>query len=119
KGLNITVPFKQEAWELAEVLTERARLAGAVNTLWQNPQGQLCGDNTDGAGLVSDILQRKQWPLKDKNILLLGAGGAARGVILPLLTSQPARLVIANRTLSRAEELRTIFKDCANEYANK
>lgn len=114
KGLNITVPFKQEAWSLADILTQRAELAGAVNTLWQNEKGQLCGDNTDGAGLVSDIVQRKQWPLKNKNILLLGAGGAARGVILPLLSTEPATLVIANRTLSKAQELQTIFQSHAN-----
>ncbi len=108
KGLNITVPFKQEAWTLAEQRTQRAELAGAVNTLWMSEDGKLCGDNTDGAGLVNDLLANN-WLLKNKNVVMLGAGGAARGVILPLLEQAPARLLVANRTLVRAHELQTLF----------
>lgn len=104
KGLNITVPFKQEAWQLADQLSARAELAGAVNTLLLE-DGTLYGDNTDGAGLVRDLTHNQGVALKNKRILMLGAGGAARGVVLPLLDQQPATLHIANRTVSRAEEL--------------
>lgn len=105
KGLNITVPFKQEAWRLADNLSERARLSGAVNTLKPEQDGKILGDNTDGIGLVRDLKNNLGIDLLGKNILLLGAGGAARGVLSPLLEEQPARLVIANRTGSRAREL--------------
>lgn len=119
KGLNITVPFKQEAWELAEVLSERAQLAGAVNTLYEDEQNRLCGDNTDGAGLVSDILLRLGWQLKNKKILMLGAGGAARGVMLPLLETQPELMVVANRTPEKAETLASIFGQYGNVQASE
>ncbi len=108
KGLNITVPFKQEAWQLADQLSERAETAGAVNTLLLK-DGALYGDNTDGAGLVRDLTSNQGVSLKNKRILMLGAGGAARGVILPLLDRQPATLHVANRTVSRAEELVELF----------
>ncbi len=102
KGLNVTVPFKQEAWNLATRLTDRARLAEAVNTLKFEPDGAILGDNTDGAGLVRDIAHNLDFELKGKRILLMGAGGAARGVLNPLLDQQPADLVIVNRTLDKA-----------------
>jgi shikimate dehydrogenase len=102
-GLNITVPFKEEAFALCHVLTERAHAARAVNTLWMK-QGQLYGDNTDGEGLVSAITRLK-WPLNNGRILILGAGGATRGVILPLSNAGASEIVIANRTLNRAEAL--------------
>jgi len=105
KGLNITVPFKQEAWKLASHLSERARLAGAVNTLKPEQDGQLFGDNTDGIGLVRDLKNNLGVTLSSKRILLLGAGGAARGVLSPLLEENPLELVIANRTGSKAKEL--------------
>jgi shikimate dehydrogenase len=104
KGANVTVPFKLDAYALATQLSPRAQLAGAVNTLSFNGD-QIFGDNTDGVGLVNDIVRNAGIALKNKRILLLGAGGAARGVLLPLLSEQPAELVIANRTLSKAEEL--------------
>lgn len=108
KGANVTVPFKLGAHGLARRLTERARAAGAVNTLyWQDDD--LVGDNTDGVGLVNDILINAGIPIVGKRILLLGAGGAARGVILPLLQKRPASLTIANRTVSKAEELARHF----------
>lgn len=108
KGCNITVPFKEQAWRLAEQLSPRAKLAGAVNTLKLTDDGILLGDNTDGAGLVGDIVS--QWgDIADKRILLLGAGGAARGCILPLLEKKPKELVIANRTQSKAEALAQMF----------
>ena len=103
RGANITVPFKEQALELADRLTERAKLAGAVNTL-SFIDGKIYGDNTDGLGLVQDLL-RHQVSLKQARILLLGAGGAAKGVILPLLEQQPKEIVIANRTVSKAEQL--------------
>ncbi len=108
RGANVTVPFKQEACRLADRLSPRARRAGAVNTLSFDAEGIL-GDNTDGAGLVADLTRNLLCPLAGKRILLLGAGGAARGVIEPLLDQQPAQLVIANRTVSRAQELAELF----------
>lgn len=108
KGANVTVPFKLDAYVLANQLTDRAKAAGAVNTL-KFDDGQILGDNTDGIGLVTDIVRNAQVPLRGKRVLLLGAGGAARGVILPILKEEPKELVIANRTLSRAQELAVQF----------
>lgn len=100
-GLNVTVPFKEEAFRLATRLSPRAQAAGAVNTL-RFSGNEIFGDNTDGAGLVCDIEKNLDRALAGRRILLLGAGGAARGVILPLLLGNPARLVIANRTAQKA-----------------
>lgn len=108
KGMNVTVPFKLEAFDLATKLTERARLAGAVNTL-SFKNGEIVGDNTDGVGLVNDITRNHGFSITGKRILLLGAGGAARGVIQPLLAEAPSELVIANRTVSKAVELSRLF----------
>ncbi|WP_443115150.1 shikimate dehydrogenase [Herbaspirillum seropedicae] len=108
RGANITVPFKLEAHALADQLTERARLAGAVNT-FKFEEGRILGDNTDGAGLVTDIMVNAGQALQGRRILLLGAGGASRGALLPLLQQRPAELVVVNRTASRAEELATQF----------
>jgi shikimate dehydrogenase len=109
KGLNITVPFKQEAWELAKLKSPGANLAGAVNTLLVDPNGVLHGHNTDGIGLVRDILQNSKGILTAKSILILGAGGATRGILLPLSEAQPSRICIANRTVAKAEQLADIF----------
>ena len=114
KGLNITVPFKQEAWELASVKSADATLAGAVNTLLQDRHGILHGHNTDGIGLVRDILQNQAGILAGKAILILGAGGATRGILLPLLQQRPARICIANRTVNKAVELSDIFASYGN-----
>jgi len=111
KGLNVTVPFKQEAWEIADELSDRARCAGAVNTLTMDEQGGLFGDNTDGIGLIRDLTHNLGIGIRDTNILMLGAGGAARGVLGPLLEQQPAMLHIANRTPQRATELAASFAD--------
>ncbi len=111
KGLNVTVPFKQQAWEIADELSDRARRAGAVNTLLVNEQGALFGDNTDGVGLVRDLTRNLGMQLKGKNILLLGAGGAARGVLAPLLEQRPNAVHLANRTVERAVELAQSFAD--------
>jgi len=105
KGLNVTVPFKQEAFRLAEQLSDRARIAQAVNTLRFEPDGRLFGDNTDGAGLVHDLEKNLRISIRDKRILILGAGGAVRGVLQPLLHRNPALIVIANRTVPTAREL--------------
>ena len=104
KGANVTVPFKLEAVKLAQALTIRARAAGAVNTLVFSEEG-IIGDNTDGAGLVADIVNNAGVPITGQRVLLLGAGGAARGVVLPILEYRPAQLVIANRTVATAEAL--------------
>ncbi len=101
KGVNVTVPFKFEAFALCDNLSERAFAAGAVNTL-TFADGKINGDNTDGAGLVNDITHNLGKSLQGKSILLLGAGGAAQGVLLPLLAAQPASLTIANRSLEKA-----------------
>lgn len=109
RGLNITVPFKTKAWELVDSRTPRASLAGAVNTIEVRAGGVLHGDNTDGVGMVSDILNNQGGRIADKSVLLLGAGGAARGVLSPLLEQSPAKLVIANRTEDRAVTLAQSF----------
>ena len=111
KGLNVTVPFKQEAWQLADELGAEAKQAGAVNTLLMNAEGQLVGRNTDGIGLVRDILSNHGGAITDKRILLVGAGGAARGVMQPLLDEKPATLVIVNRTSDRAHDLAQDFSE--------
>lgn len=104
RGANVTVPFKEQAWQLANRRTTRAKLAGAVNTLIFGNAG-IVGDNTDGAGLLRDITLNLHCPLLARRVLLLGAGGAARGVSGPLLDARPAALVIANRTAARAHAL--------------
>ena len=110
RGANVTVPFKLDAFALAQELTPRAQAAGAVNTLSFSAEG-IKGDNTDGIGLVRDITLNAGVPLKNRSVLLLGAGGASRGVILPLIEENIASLVIANRTQPRAMELAQQFSD--------
>lgn len=116
-GANVTVPFKEQAYRMADELTERARRAGAVNTLKKLEDGRLLGDNTDGAGLVADLLNAGV-TLSGRRILLLGAGGAVRGVLEPLLAHRPAALVIANRTASRAEQLVQEFAELGSLSAS-
>ena len=111
KGLNVTVPFKLDAWKLADTLSDRAQRAGAVNTLLLKADGHIEGDNTDGVGLVNDIIEHLNWSITDQRILILGAGGAARGVLGPILDKKPATLFIANRTASKATELAALFAD--------
>ena len=108
-GMNITVPFKREAFTLADQLTDRASAAQAVNTFRFDEKGEILGDNTDGIGLVRDIEVNLDFPLAGKRILLMGAGGAASGVILPLLQQQPDLLAIANRTPDKAASLQRQF----------
>ncbi|OGI48434.1 MAG: shikimate dehydrogenase [Candidatus Muproteobacteria bacterium RBG_16_65_34] len=109
RGLNVTVPFKLDAFRLADHLSDRAKLAGAVNTIRFEPDGTVFGDNTDGAGLVHDLTKNLEVAIKDKKVLVLGAGGAVRGVLAPLLKHHPALLVIANRTVSKGKELAEEF----------
>jgi len=110
KGLNITVPFKEEAWQLVTERSKRAELAGAVNTI-KFDSNRIYGDNTDGIGLVHDLKNNHHYTLRDKIILLMGAGGAARGVIAPILEQQPGLLIIANRTPDKAVALATHFTE--------
>ena len=114
KGMNVTVPFKLDAQALADVLTPRAQLAGAVNTL-RIEDGKIFGDNTDGAGLVRDLLAQGI-QIKGARILLLGAGGASRGVLGPLLEQSPKELIIANRSNTKADELVHLFSDVAGSF---
>jgi len=116
RGLNITVPFKEEAWQFADELTERAQRAGAVNTLKKQPDGRVLGDNTDGAGLVGDLLNQGV-ELAGQCILVVGAGGAVRGILQPLLAQNPAQVLIANRTFSKAETLANLFTDMGSVQA--
>lgn len=126
KGLNITVPFKEDAWKLADRLSERAKRAGAVNTLKLEADGKLYGDTTDGTGLVRDLRQNHQVKISNKSILIIGAGGAVRGIIETLLEQQPSEILIANRTSSKAVQLAKDFSDLGkiigcglNETANR
>jgi shikimate dehydrogenase len=111
RGLNITVPHKAAAAELVNQLTARAEQAGAVNTIKIDSQNELLGDNTDGAGLLTDLTTNLGIELMARRILILGAGGATRGVLAPLLEARPAHVVIANRTPGRAMELAEEFAD--------
>ena len=113
-GLNITVPFKNDAFELADTLTDRASSAGAVNTLVLNDDGSTHADNTDGVGLVRDLTRNHGFNLEGSRILVLGAGGAVQGVLLPLLQQQPAAIVIANRTVAKADALCEKLADAGN-----
>jgi len=113
KGMNVTVPFKLQAFELATRHTERAQQARAVNTLKFDADGIL-GDNTDGAGIVTDIESNLAFPIRGRRVLMLGAGGAARGALLPLLQQQPASVELANRTAEKALELALHFAAYGN-----
>lgn len=104
-GANVTVPFKLDACELASELTPRARLAGAVNTLQRRGPGEWLGDNTDGAGLVRDLTANLGATLTERRILILGAGGATRGILGALQEQRPALVTVANRTPDKAERL--------------
>jgi shikimate dehydrogenase len=105
RGLNVTVPFKEAAWHLADERSPRAEVAGAVNTLIALPNGRLRGDNTDGAGLVRDLADNHGFAFAGRRVLLLGAGGAARGVLRPLIETGLAGLTIGNRTADKAHDL--------------
>lgn len=110
-GLNVTVPHKVAAADLANELTPRAERAGAVNTLMLKRDNRLLGDNTDGAGLVHDLRDNLSVDLQNRRVLIVGAGGATRGVVAPLLVLRPAELVVANRTAERAQSFIADFQD--------
>jgi shikimate dehydrogenase len=114
RGLNVTVPHKQNALVLMDKLTDRAKLAGAVNTITRKDNGELHGDNTDGVGLIADLQENLHVELIDASILILGAGGATRGIIPPLMEQKPAELLIANRTVDKAQALSNAFVDLGN-----
>lgn len=102
KGLNVTLPFKEQAYKFASECSERARQAEAANTLVFQPDGSILADNTDGTGLVADLIHNLGLKLVNKRVLVLGAGGAVRGILGPLIAQQPAHIVVANRTLDKA-----------------
>ncbi len=105
KGLNVTLPFKQAIYPWMNSCSERAKIAGMFNTITLHADGGLAGDNTDGIGLLRDLVFYHQFSLANKRILVIGAGGAARGILFYLLPEKPAELVIANRTYSKAAAL--------------
>lgn len=109
KGVNVTVPFKQQAWKVCDERSPRAEDAGAVNTLVFGDDGKISGDNTDGAGLARDLVNNHSVLIKRRKILILGAGGAVRGVLAPLLILDPTSITIANRTVSKARHLADVF----------
>ncbi|HYE36613.1 shikimate dehydrogenase [Methylocaldum sp.] len=111
KGLNCTVPLKELAWRIADYRSERAEHSKAVNTLALRPDGMIYGDNTDGIGLIRDLTVNLKLSLNNRRILLLGAGGASRGIIGPLLEQRPSHLTIANRTPEKAAQLAEEFCD--------
>lgn len=111
RGLNVTVPFKQEAFSFADRCSARAEVARAVNTLKLDDDGSILGDNTDGIGLVRDMVVNLGWQIRDKRVAVLGAGGAVRGVLELLLREQPASLLVVNRTVARAEQLSEQFSE--------
>jgi shikimate dehydrogenase len=110
-GLNVTVPFKQEAWQLCDRRSPRAEDSGAVNTLILQSNNEIAGDNTDGVGLIRDLVNNHNALIKRRKILLLGAGGAVRGVLPSLLALSPERLTLANRTVEKAEQLAEDFHE--------
>lgn len=109
KGLNITLPYKTEAFKLAKKLSDSATECGAVNTILFTENNEIFGDNTDGPGLIQDLVQNHQYTLRGKKILVIGAGGAAREIVPALLKQAPASIVISNRTLEKAVELSAKF----------
>ncbi|RUO69636.1 shikimate dehydrogenase [Idiomarina ramblicola] len=117
RGANVTLPFKQDAARLVTQLTERAQLAGAVNTLISSKSGQLVGDNTDGEGLAID-LENKGFKVSGRSLTIFGAGGSARGILPLLLAQQPKHLYLINRTVEKAEALKSELKALGLAEAN-
>ncbi|MBQ0731030.1 MAG: shikimate dehydrogenase [Oleispira antarctica] len=110
-GLNVTVPFKEDAWQYADTYSSRALRAGAVNTLIKKEDGSIHADNTDGIGMVRDITINHDCAIEGKRVLVLGAGGAVRGILEPVLEEKPLEVVVANRTVSKAQALAIDFSD--------
>ncbi|MEP3349999.1 MAG: shikimate dehydrogenase [Marinomonas sp.] len=116
KGLNVTSPFKDRAFAMCDVLSQRAQKAGAVNTLMIGKNGELFGDTTDGVGMVRDIIETHQQSLKDKRILIIGAGGAVQGILDNVLAENPKSVTIANRTVEKAQVLAEKFGCLASSF---
>jgi len=119
KGLNITVPFKEDAYSLCTTLTDRAELSGSVNTLRFDDDMNICGDTTDGQGLLNDLVANHNIRLEDKSILILGAGGTVKSILERLLEQKTKEIIIVNRTISRAKDLEKKFgkKNCVRAYS--
>lgn len=113
-GANVTMPFKEQAYKLCDEHSERAQIAKAVNTLKFMDNGSIYGDNTDGIGFIRDVQHNQDYDLTGKRILLLGAGGATRGLLYPLLQTKPHSVVIANRTFLKAQHLAAEFYQYGN-----
>ncbi|ETX12199.1 shikimate 5-dehydrogenase [Marinomonas ushuaiensis DSM 15871] len=116
KGLNVTSPFKDRAFAMCDVLSSRAKKAGAVNTLMMGKNGELFGDTTDGVGMVRDIVETHQQSLKGKRILIIGAGGAVQGILDNVLAENPSSVTIANRTVEKAQVLAEKFGCLASSF---
>jgi len=114
KGINCTVPLKELAWQRVDKRSERAQFSKAVNTVVLQQNGSLLGDNTDGIGLVTDLTINHDISIHNKRILILGAGGASRGIIGPIMEQSPAHLVIANRTVDKSITLSNEFSPLGN-----
>ena len=114
KGLNVTVPFKNDACEFVDELTDYAKNAGAVNTIYKDENDKFIGANTDGIGLLRDLKKTLRVQIINKKILIIGAGGATQGIVEPLLNEKPAELMIANRTVSKAETIAKQFASFGN-----
>ena len=119
KGLNITVPFKEDAYSLCTTLTDRAEISGSVNTLRFDDDMNICGDTTDGQGLLNDLVANHNIRLEDKSILILGAGGTVKSILERLLEQKTKEIIIVNRTISRAKDLEKKFgkKNCVRAYS--
>jgi shikimate dehydrogenase len=113
KGLNVTVPFKQQAWKICDERSSRAETAGAVNTLTLKDDNSIVGDNTDGVGLIRDLTINHQIAIQNRKILILGAGGAVRGILEPMIALEPDCITIANRTPAKARQLADDFRQYA------
>lgn len=114
KGINITVPFKEAAFSLCDTLTRRAEISGSVNTMWFDEQKNIHGDTTDGKGLINDLTTNHAININNRTVLILGAGGSVKATLEPLCAQKPAEIVIANRTVSRAEQLIENFSNQGN-----
>lgn len=113
-GLNVTLPYKEKAFDLASSCSPRAELAKAVNTLFLDNQNQICGDNTDGVGLVTDIKVNHGVQIQGRRVLIFGAGGAVRGALAALVDEHAAKITLVNRTLATAQQLQSEFEGLAN-----
>ena len=116
KGLNVTSPFKDRAFAMCDILSQRAQKAGAVNTLMMGKNGDLFGDTTDGIGLVRDITDTHKQSIKDKRVLIIGAGGAVQGILDNIIAEQPRSVTIANRTVEKAQALAEKFDCLASSF---